>query len=224
MRRKNAWSAIMLRPACCSAAISGRHPPALSCRLRDSSMIIEKPIRLRQKTAPRILIVDSSVATQDQLVFEFLRVLPNAVIQHKIASQAQALNVLRRSQFDLIVVEPSLLGSDCVDPDGRLKTLQAIMQLSLDAVHVVLTSYDDLDEITRFLELGITAYISKIGFNACLVAELIDTLALKGFMLQTAKLSRQFENISDDQIVYDLIFQERIETSRDGLSLLRALQ
>ncbi|RZS76887.1 response regulator receiver domain-containing protein [Phyllobacterium myrsinacearum] len=187
-------------------------------------MIIEKPIRLRQKTAPRILIVDSSVATQDQLVFEFLRVLPNAVIQHKIASQAQALNVLRRSQFDLIVVEPSLLGSDCVDPDGRLKTLQAIMQLSLDAVHVVLTSYDDLDEITRFLELGITAYISKIGFNACLVAELIDTLALKGFMLQTAKLSRQFENISDDQIVYDLIFQERIETSRDGLSLLRALQ
>jgi DNA-binding NarL/FixJ family response regulator len=186
-------------------------------------MAIHKLINLRQIPVPRILIVDSADMTQDQMVFELLRVLPNAVIQHKIGTQKQALEVLRRSAFDLVIIEPSLADSGSLDRKTRLKTLQTIMQLSVDAVHVVLTSFDDLDEITRFVELGISGYISKIGLSTCIVAELVDTLALKGFMLQTAKLSQQHESIPDDQILDDLIFQERIETSRDGSSLLRPL-
>jgi two-component system, cell cycle sensor histidine kinase and response regulator CckA len=129
----------------------------------------------------RILLIEDNPGDA-QLLEEYLpRNLPFDLDITHCDRLAKALSALRRSRFDLIL-------SDLFLPDSMgFSTFTQVHELAGDAPIVVLTAWEDQEQVTKALENGARDFINKSNLDGVqLVRILRQTLRLRAVPTSSA--------------------------------------
>jgi DNA-binding NarL/FixJ family response regulator len=118
---------------------------------------------------------------------------------------AMALRLLESAPFDLVMIDPGLPGADPLNASGRIGLVQAVVDASPGAAHIVLTGNDTAKEAEMLRVLGVQAYSSKTGLTRSRLHELLASIRPNAYSVRLA------ETVSDraDVSVRQLSLRER---------------
>ena len=107
-----------------------------------------------------------------------------------------AATLLDKEDFDVVVVDPGLPGFDPTSPRDRISVVEQIIELSPDAIHIVVTGSDSRSEAEACRALGAAAYLGKTGLSRGALGEVLQKIPHDEFSLRYSQASSQLPEIN----------------------------
>lgn len=88
-----------------------------------------------------------------------------------------ARDVLACHDFNLIVIDPGLPGFDPTSETARLSVVRQMIELSANAIHIVVTGSDTALEAEECRRLGAASYLAKTGLCKGALARILNDIS-----------------------------------------------
>ena len=130
----------------------------------------------------RALVIEDQDLMRLALIGELKAALRDCIVQGA-ATWEIASGLLREHSFDLVIIDPGLPGFDPTSPQHRLAVVKAVVDASPDALHIVVTGSDSVEEGEACRMLGANAYVGKTGLDRDTLSSIIDEISDTRFSL-----------------------------------------
>jgi DNA-binding NtrC family response regulator len=107
---------------------------------------------INMKDTPRVLVVDDEIGLRDTM---FKRLKKRGLEVSTAGSGEEALDILSRDPFDVIVLDVKMPGIDGIETLKRIKAIQPDYEV------IILSGHASLDLARRIVELGGFDYLLK---------------------------------------------------------------
>lgn len=135
----------------------------------------------------RALVIEDQDLMRLALINELKAVLRDCVVQGA-ASWDVASAVLQEDDFDLVLIDPGLPGLDPTSQRRRLNVVKDVVEACPNAIHVVITGSDSLEEGEDCRRLGANAYVGKTGLDRDVLASILADISATGFSLRLSQV------------------------------------
>ncbi|MGK9230670.1 response regulator [Inquilinus limosus] len=128
----------------------------------------------------RVLVIEDHELMRLGLISELSSLLKDCVI-HGAGTIESAKPLLRAHEFDLVVIDPGLPGFDPTSRSHRLTVVKEVVEATPQAIHIVVTGSDRLDESEQCRRLGANGYVGKVGLDRDVLDRVLREIAETGF-------------------------------------------
>lgn len=140
-------------------------------------------MNLAQGVTCRVLVIEDQNLMLDMLVKEleaaFAR-LGSCLVQGALTLE-QAQDLMRDSEFDIVITDLHLPGFNIHSFDDRMTVLETVVAASPDAIHIVLTGFDSAEEAYACKERGAAAYVAKTGVDRHALGDILEEISEDDF-------------------------------------------
>ena len=138
----------------------------------------------------RVLVIEDQDLMRLALINELKAALRNCIVQGA-ATWEIASGLLRDHSFDLVMIDPGLPGFDPTSPQQRLAVVKAVVDASPQALHIVVTGSDSIEEGEECRKLGANAYVGKTGLDRDTLSSLIEKISDTRFSLSLSAVKSE---------------------------------